>query len=116
MTRWVSEHGRTGKGESMGDLQEAVSPMVETLRSSEPLEPADRNTIAFWLESIANGLERLDTLMSGIEAKVCTQGQIAELEQWVAQLKMDYELQQMGFDPGAPAPPEWLRDSGEAVP
>jgi hypothetical protein len=38
---------------------------------------------------------------------------VAELEAWVQKIKMDYELQQMGFDPGAPAPPEWLRDSGD---
>jgi hypothetical protein len=41
--------------------------------------------------------------------------QVAELEAWVQKIKMDYELQQMGFDPGAPAPPEWLRDSGDGT-
>jgi hypothetical protein len=100
----------------MGDLQEAVAPMVQTLRSNEPLEPADRSQLIMWLETFAGSLERLDTLMSAIEARIVTREHLAELEQWVAQLKMDYELQQMGFDPDAPAPPQWLRDSGEAVP
>jgi hypothetical protein len=100
----------------MGDLQEAVAPMVQTLRSGEPLEPTDRNQLIMWLESMAGSLERLDTLMSAIESKITSRAHIDELEAWVSQVKMDYELQQMGFDPDAPAKPEWLRDSGEAVP
>jgi hypothetical protein len=100
----------------VGDLQESIAPMAEALRSDEPLEIADRNQIAMWLESMAYGLEHLDTLVHALEAKMITREHLAELEQWVAQLKMDYELQQMGFDPGAPTKPEWLRDSGEAVP
>jgi hypothetical protein len=100
----------------MGDLQEAVAPMVETLRAGEELEPADRNQLVFWLETLASSLERMDSLVCGLEGKVCTREHIAELEQWVAQLKLDYELQHMGFDADPPAKPEWLRDSGEAAP
>jgi hypothetical protein len=74
----------------MGDLQEAVAPMVQTLRSNEPLEPTDRNQLIMWLETFAGSLERMDTLMSAIEAKIVTREHLAE--------------------------PEWLRDSGEAVP
>jgi hypothetical protein len=50
------------------------------------------------------------------EERAVTLAQIQELEAWVKQLRMDYELQQMGFDADPPAKPEWLRDSGEAVP
>jgi hypothetical protein len=100
----------------MGDLQEAVVPMTEALRSGEPLEVADRTQIAMWLETMASSLERLDALVCAIEVKLVTRAHLAELEEWVGQLKMDYELQQMGFDADTPAKPEWLRDSGEAVP
>jgi hypothetical protein len=67
----------------MGDLQESIAPMAEALRSNEPLEMADRATIAMWLESMAYGLARLDTLMSGIEGKIVSSEQVAELEAWV---------------------------------
>jgi hypothetical protein len=63
----------------MGDLQEAVEPMAEALRSGEPLEVADRATIAMWLESLANGLERLDTLVHALEAKIVTREHLDEL-------------------------------------
>jgi hypothetical protein len=115
MTTWGRGHGGRKK-KSMGDLQDSVAVMVEHLRSTEPIEPADRDIIAMWLQSMAYGLEHLDTLMHAMEAKVVTRDHLTELEAWVAQLKMDYELQQMGFDPDAPAKPQWLRDSGEAVP
>jgi hypothetical protein len=50
-----------------------------------------------------------------MEARRVSRVQVAELEAWVQKIKMDYELQQMGFDPETPAKPEWLR-GGETVP
>jgi hypothetical protein len=50
------------------------------------------------------------------QERVITLAQVAELEAWVKQVRLDYELQQMGFDPAAPPPPQWLRESGETVP
>lgn len=88
--------------------------MVEALRSGEELAPADRSQLIMWLETLASSLEHMDALVSAMEAKVITREHLAELEEWVGKLKMDHELQQMGFDPAPPAKPEWLK-GGETV-
>ena len=71
----------------MGDLQESIAPMAWALRSGESLAMPDRAQRPMWLESMANGLERLDNLMYAIEAKIVTRTQLGELEAWVQQLK-----------------------------